>query len=305
MTGAGVDALAGGVRELLPASPGEADGPAEGTVFKIERGPAGEPIAYVRLFAGRLRVRDRVRLPDGAERVVSAIGVFDRGAAVPRPSFRPGRSRRSTGSAASASATDRPRGPPRSARSRRRRSRGGDPPPRARPRRAARRADPARRAGPADRPSGATSCARSSRCRSTARCRRRSSRRRSPRTTASTVAFRETTTICIERPAGTGAAFEIIDTEPNPFLATVGLRIDPAAVGAGIAFRLEVELGVDAVRVLPGRRGDRPRHPAAGPARLAGRRLHGDHDPRGLLAAPEPRPRDVRQEHVEHRRGLP
>jgi ribosomal protection tetracycline resistance protein len=36
---------------------------------------------------------------------------------------------------------------------------------------------------------------------------------------------------------------EIIGTPPNPFLATVGLRIDPAAVGTGVQFRLEIELG--------------------------------------------------------------
>jgi ribosomal protection tetracycline resistance protein len=57
------------------------------------------------------------------------------------------------------------------------------------------------------------------------------------------VSFRETTTICIERPAGTGAAAELIGKEPNPFLATVGLRVQPAATGAGVEFRLEVELG--------------------------------------------------------------
>jgi ribosomal protection tetracycline resistance protein len=57
------------------------------------------------------------------------------------------------------------------------------------------------------------------------------------------VGFRETTTICIERPAGTGAAVEILREPANPFLATVGLRIEPAAVGSGVAFRIEVELG--------------------------------------------------------------
>ena len=57
------------------------------------------------------------------------------------------------------------------------------------------------------------------------------------------VTFRETTTICIERPVGTGAAVEIIGEEPNPFLATVGLRVEPAPVGSGVEFRLEVELG--------------------------------------------------------------
>ncbi len=57
------------------------------------------------------------------------------------------------------------------------------------------------------------------------------------------VTFRESTTICIERPVGTGAAVELIGTEPNPFLATVGLRVDPAPVDSGVRFRLEVELG--------------------------------------------------------------
>jgi ribosomal protection tetracycline resistance protein len=57
------------------------------------------------------------------------------------------------------------------------------------------------------------------------------------------VTFRATTTICIERPDGTGAAAEILGEEPNPFLATVGLRIDPAPIGSGVEFRLEVELG--------------------------------------------------------------
>lgn len=57
------------------------------------------------------------------------------------------------------------------------------------------------------------------------------------------VGFRETTPLCIERPVGTGAAVEFIDKEPNPFLATVGLRVDPAPVGSGVEFRLEVELG--------------------------------------------------------------
>jgi ribosomal protection tetracycline resistance protein len=57
------------------------------------------------------------------------------------------------------------------------------------------------------------------------------------------VRFEETTTICIERPTGTGAAVEILEQEPNPFLATVGLRIAPAPIDAGVEFRLEVELG--------------------------------------------------------------
>jgi ribosomal protection tetracycline resistance protein len=57
------------------------------------------------------------------------------------------------------------------------------------------------------------------------------------------VTFHETTTICIERLVGAGAAFEIIGNHPNPFLATVGLRVEPGPVGSGVDFRLEVELG--------------------------------------------------------------
>src|SRR6202035_5744609 len=57
------------------------------------------------------------------------------------------------------------------------------------------------------------------------------------------VSFRETTTICIERPAGTGAAAERLHEPPNPFLATIGLRIEPAAAGSGVDFQIEVELG--------------------------------------------------------------
>ncbi|KNX38954.1 elongation factor G [Luteipulveratus halotolerans] len=57
------------------------------------------------------------------------------------------------------------------------------------------------------------------------------------------VTFRETTTICIERPVGAGAAVEVIDVDPNPFLATVGLRVEPGPVGSGVRFELGVELG--------------------------------------------------------------
>jgi ribosomal protection tetracycline resistance protein len=57
------------------------------------------------------------------------------------------------------------------------------------------------------------------------------------------VSFRESTTICIERLAGTGAAVERLREPPNPFLATVGLRVSPAAAGSGVRFLIEVELG--------------------------------------------------------------
>ncbi|MGH3017191.1 MAG: GTP-binding protein, partial [Gaiellaceae bacterium] len=81
ISGAGVDALMGGIAELLPAAGGDADGPASATVFKIERGPAGERIAYVRMFSGALRVRDRLQVGED-ERKVTAISVFGNGSVV-------------------------------------------------------------------------------------------------------------------------------------------------------------------------------------------------------------------------------
>ena len=36
---------------------------------------------------------------------------------------------------------------------------------------------------------------------------------------------------------------EFIAKEPNPFWATVGLRVEPASAGSGVTFRLAVELG--------------------------------------------------------------
>jgi ribosomal protection tetracycline resistance protein len=73
------------------------------------------------------------------------------------------------------------------------------------------------------------------------------------------VTFREATPIYIERLLGSGTASEILyaktktnvtgkssPVSPNPFPATLELRVDPAPRGAGIEFRLDV-----AVRLLP------------------------------------------------------
>ena len=54
------------------------------------------------------------------------------------------------------------------------------------------------------------------------------------------VTFRGTTTICIERPLGTGYALERLQEMSNPFSATLGLRVEPGPVGSGIAFNLEL-----------------------------------------------------------------
>src|ERR671932_855125 len=48
LRGAGVDALMPAIAELLPAEAGDAEGRVSARVFKIERGPAGEKVAFVR-----------------------------------------------------------------------------------------------------------------------------------------------------------------------------------------------------------------------------------------------------------------
>jgi ribosomal protection tetracycline resistance protein len=85
ITGAGVDVLMTGLRELLPTVAGEPDSPVSGTVFKIERAASGDRIAYVRLFSGAVNVRDRVGFGRDGEGKVTALGVFDHGTAVQRP----------------------------------------------------------------------------------------------------------------------------------------------------------------------------------------------------------------------------
>src|SRR6185369_12381020 len=50
ITGDGVAALRAGLVELLPARPDDAGAPLSGRVFKIDRGRAGEKVAYVRMF---------------------------------------------------------------------------------------------------------------------------------------------------------------------------------------------------------------------------------------------------------------
>jgi ribosomal protection tetracycline resistance protein len=55
------------------------------------------------------------------------------------------------------------------------------------------------------------------------------------------VVFRDTTALCVERPAGVGTALERLNTPSNPHHATIGLRIEPAAPGSGIELRVRVD----------------------------------------------------------------
>jgi ribosomal protection tetracycline resistance protein len=246
ITGAGVEALTAGIAELLPAAEGDAGGPVSGTVFKVERGPAGEKVAYVRMFSGTVRTRDRLRFRQDGEGKVTAISVFDRGAAVPRAAVAAGQIGKlwglagvQVGDAVGVPASAAPRrhyfAPPTLETV----------------------VVPIR---PAD--AGALHVALTQLAEQDPLINLRQDEVRQEihvslygevqkEVVQATLAddfgievgFRETTTICIERPAGTGAAVDEVGGPSNPFLATVGLRVEPAPPGSGVAFRLDVEVG--------------------------------------------------------------
>jgi ribosomal protection tetracycline resistance protein len=239
LRGAGVDALLPAIAELLPAEAGDADGPVSARVFKIERGPAGERIAYVRMFSGTLRIRDRV--PFGT---VTAIRVFDQGRSVGRASVSAGEIAQLWGLAD---------------------VRIGDAIGEPRPGAEHHFAPPTLEtvvvpARPADKGALRVALAQLAEQDPLIGLRQDDTRGElsislygevQKEVVQATLAseyglevhFRETTTICVERPVGTGAAVERLREPPNPFLATVGLRVEPAAVGSGVEFRIEAELG--------------------------------------------------------------
>ena len=245
ITGAGVDALLAGIKELLPAAGGDADAPAEGAVFKVERGPAGEKIAYVRMFSGTVRTRDRLQLPRGSEQKVTAIRAFERGSDVQRAAVSTGQIGRLWGLAgiqigdtigATPTASEHHHFAPPTLET---------------------VIAPCRAA---DKGALHTALAELAEQDPLINLRQDDVRQEifvslygevQKEVVQATLAddygidvsFRESTTICIERPIGTGAAAETIGKEPNPFLAGIGLRVEPALPGSSVEFRLEIELG--------------------------------------------------------------
>lgn len=55
--------------------------------------------------------------------------------------------------------------------------------------------------------------------------------------------FLETSVVCLERVTGTGAAVDRIKERDNPYLAGIGLRVEPAPVGSGVTFSPGIERG--------------------------------------------------------------
>ena len=74
--GIGIDTLLAGIDQLLGGARRDPDADVSGRVFKIERTASGERVAYVRLFAGTLRPRQRVRVGGGDETKPTSIRVF-------------------------------------------------------------------------------------------------------------------------------------------------------------------------------------------------------------------------------------
>lgn len=237
ITGAGVDVLTEGITELLPAVRPDADGPLAGTVFKVERG-----IAYVRLFSGTLRVRDRID-----ERKVTAIDVFTNGTTERRQCAVGGDIAKVTGLTG---------------------IRIGDA--------IGERARPVERhfARPtletvvvpvdvADRVrlhAALTELAdqdplidlrhdelgQELNVSLYGEVQKEVIQATVLADYGIDVAFRETTPICIERLRGSGEAVQHLPrkrTTTHPFFAGVGLRVDPAPIDSGVEFRYEIELG--------------------------------------------------------------
>ncbi len=78
-TGAGVPDLMVGIADLLPVPDPDPALPPSGRVFKIERGAAGEKVAYVRMFTGAVGVRQRLDLPEGRVGKVAGVQLFQGG----------------------------------------------------------------------------------------------------------------------------------------------------------------------------------------------------------------------------------
>jgi ribosomal protection tetracycline resistance protein len=243
LTGAGVAALMSGIAGLLPAAGRDAAGPVSGRVFKIERGPAGEKIAYVRMFSGTVRIRDRAQFGRSGARKVTAISVFADGPAVRRGSVSAGEIGKLWGLAE---------------------VRVGDavgvPPPGGQHR----FAPPTLETVVVPRDPGERGALRAALGQLAEQDPLINVRQDDARQELSVslygevqkevigatlaadygldVGFRESTTICVERPAGTGTAVERMHDTDNPFLATIGLRVEPAAPGSGVTFGAGADL---------------------------------------------------------------
>ncbi|MDB5587705.1 MAG: GTP-binding protein [Devosia sp.] len=244
VTGAGIEPLMAAIPELLHAEIGDDDGPVSASVFKIERGWAGDKIAYARMFSGTIHLRDRV-LVNGRDSRVTAIQVFEGGKSNTAMTVGAGRIAKLSGLGD---------------------IRIGDtigvPPPR---QSSHHFAPPTLEtsvlpAHAADRAALWLALSQLAEQDPLINLRKNDEAQQvfvslygevQKQVIQQTllaefnieIAFQESTVICVERLAGSGAAVEYLFKDPNPFLATVGLRVDPMPAGSGVSFALEVDPG--------------------------------------------------------------
>ncbi|BAL89540.1 putative tetracycline resistance protein [Actinoplanes missouriensis 431] len=241
ITGAGVPQLRRILAELLPRCD-ERDGPLAGTVFAVDRDRHGRR-AWVRLWSGSLRVRDRVALAGDRPQTVTQIAVSEPDGVQVRPSASAGQIAAIRGLSARIG------------------QHVGDP-----PRRNLYRFPPPTRQAlvepvePGQRLAlfaGLAELAdedplvdlRLDEHQAEAVIRLHGEVQKEVIAAlledryGVRVRFSGTLTACIERVTGTGAAEDRIKERGNPYLAGVGLRIEAAPVGHGIEFRPGVEPG--------------------------------------------------------------
>ncbi len=243
-TGAGIEALRGAFITLLPSATGDPAAPVAGSVFKVDRSSSGEKVAYLRIFAGTVHTRDRLRYGVGRESTVTAVQVISGGSPVDRGAVEAGQIAKVLGL---------------------REVQVGDAVGAVRSHRAAVVfAPPTLETAvvPTDSAQkGALFAALATLAEQDPLINVRQDDLRQElfvslygdvqkEVLAATLAaesgiaveFRETTVLCIERPVGVGHAVEWIGASSNPFLATIGLTLGPGPVGSGLDLRLAVEL---------------------------------------------------------------
>lgn len=248
ITGAGADGVISGITDLLPTGQGDPAGPVSGTVFKIDRGTAGEKVAYVRMFSGTVATRDRLQFGADKTGKVTSINVFENGKTVPRPTIAAGSIGKLTGLAdiriGDAIGEQHVPGEQHYFR----------PPtletvvaPRIPAEKGALHAaleqlaeqDPLINLRQDDVRQEMSVCLYGEVQKEVIQA-----------TLAAEygldVAFRETTMICTERVVGTGTALDVLGGVDNPFLAGIGLRITPADPGTGVQFHADLD-----VRAIP------------------------------------------------------
>jgi ribosomal protection tetracycline resistance protein len=244
MAGLGVPALISAIETLMPSRHPDPDGPVNGTIFKIERGWGGEKLAYMYLRSGTVGVRDYLDLPNGPTKV-NSIHVFNEGRIDKATRFSAGQIARIGGLSNARIGDGVGTGGPS----------GGHfhfAPPTLET-----RVLPLR---PSDNAALWLALGRLSEQDPLINLRTNEDateifvslygevQKEIIQATLFSnfdleVAFEESTVICVERLIGTGSGLEVIFKESNPFLATIGLRIEPRPEGAGNSFTLGVDVG--------------------------------------------------------------